>query len=155
MNKIIEEYIGKSEKVLVGIGEYYDGKENSGEAYAILAKYLEGKDYFVVTLCEDGVIAESGLRSERITNPVCEDVSNWDEYNAWLTKTLNKSLLVLELGVGLAYPNVVRWPFEKVAFVNNKAKMIRVHKSLYQTTDELGEKCIPMKADPINIIIEE
>lgn len=67
-------------------------------------------------------------------------LEQWKDYTKWLQSTINRKLLILELGVGLNYPTVIRWPFEKVAFYNNKAKFVRVHETLYQLTEELSEK---------------
>ena len=64
----------------------------------------------------------------------------WEMYMKWLQGTLNRKLFVLELGVGVEYPSVIRWPFEKVAFLNQKAYFCRVHERLYQLTPELTEK---------------
>ena len=35
----------------------------------------------------------------------------WQAYTRWLAGTLNKELLILELGVGFGTPTVIRWPF--------------------------------------------
>ncbi len=64
----------------------------------------------------------------------------WKLYTKWLQGTLNKKLLILELGAGFVCPSVMRWPFEKVAFYNQKAKMFRVNEKLYHLTDDLKEK---------------
>lgn len=77
---------------------------------------------------------------------------DWQKYNQWLQNTLNKPICILELGIGLTYPTVIRWPFEKIAFYNQKAVLYRVHDSLYQTTKELKEKCISIKNDPIGFL---
>ena len=53
---------------------------------------------------------------------------------------MNKKLLVLELGVGMRFPSVIRWPFEKVVFFNQKAFLCRVNEKLYHLTEELAEK---------------
>ena len=37
-------------------------------------------------------------------------------------------------------PNIIRWPFEKIAYYNRKADFFRVHGTLYQLTEELGGK---------------
>lgn len=64
----------------------------------------------------------------------------WQIYTKWLQGTLNRRLLVLELGVGMRFPSVIRWPFEKVVYFNNKATLIRVNERLYQLTEELSGK---------------
>jgi len=79
-------------------------------------------------------------------------LEKWSLYTKWLQGTLNKNLCVLELGVGMKYPSVIRWPFEKVVFINQKAKLIRVHESLYQLTQEVKDKGTSVQADPIEFL---
>jgi NAD-dependent SIR2 family protein deacetylase len=64
----------------------------------------------------------------------------WELYTKWLQGTLNKKICVIELGVGMNLPNVIRWPFEKIAFYNNKASFFRINGGVYQMTDELADK---------------
>ena len=64
----------------------------------------------------------------------------WELYKKWLQGTLNRRLLVLELGVGMRFPSVIRWPFEKAAYFNRKAYFYRVNDKLYQLTKELAGK---------------
>lgn len=67
-------------------------------------------------------------------------LEQWKAYTRWLQGTLNRRLAVLELGVSLRYPSVIRWPFEKVVFFNRQAFLIRVNEKLYQLTEELAQK---------------
>lgn len=67
-------------------------------------------------------------------------MEQWRVYTKWLRGTLNRKLVVLELGVSMRFPTVIRWPFEKAAFFNNKATFVRVNEKLYQLTEELKEK---------------
>ena len=99
--------------------------------------------------------------SEIVLIGIGEDFDNredaLDAYNKLFELVKDKrhfviSLCVLELGVGLKYPTVIRFPFEKIVFVNNKAVMLRVNRKLYQSTEELKEKCVGIKADPIDYI---
>lgn len=142
-----------ADKVLVGIGETWDNDERSLEAYKALFDIIRDKDYYVISLCKDGVIEMSGIDRDRIVSPNDETDDKWEAYNQWLSRTLNRKLCLLELGVGLKYPTIIRWPFEKIAFFNNKAVMYRIHKSLFQTTEELGDKCIGIKADPLDFVL--
>ncbi len=64
----------------------------------------------------------------------------WQKYTRWLSMTMNRELLVLELGEGFQTPTVIRWPFEKTVYFNRKAHMYRVHESLSQVTQEIGER---------------
>lgn len=76
----------------------------------------------------------------------------WEFYTKWLQGTLNHKLLILELGVSLRFPSVIRWPFEKVAFFNNKAFFCRVNEKLYQLTEELAVKGIGISQNAIDWI---
>jgi hypothetical protein len=82
-------------------------------------------------------------------------LDNWDRYTRFLSGTMGKSLLLLELGVSLDHPTVIRWPFEKVAFVNNKAHLIRVHEKLYHHTPEIKEKTDSIQMNSVNYILQE
>lgn len=73
----------------------------------------------------------------------------WEKYRMWLQGTLNKRLCVIELGVGMEYPTVIRWPFEKVVFFNRKASFYRIHSKLYQLSEELKDRGVPVCADPV------
>ena len=69
---------------------------------------------------------------------------SWDSYMSWLQKTLNRKLVMLELGEGFDTPTVIRWPFEKVASVNNKATLIRVNDKVWQISEDIEAKAIPL-----------
>ncbi|HBD01852.1 MAG TPA: hypothetical protein DC053_24855 [Lachnoclostridium sp.] len=64
----------------------------------------------------------------------------WKAYTTWLAGTLNKKLLILELGVGFQYPTVIRWPFEKTVSVNKKSHMYRIHGKFAQLPDTVKGK---------------
>jgi hypothetical protein len=65
---------------------------------------------------------------------------DWTHYTKWLQGTLNRNLVILELGVGMKFPSVIRFPFEKTAYLNQKAKFYRINENLYQMTEELTKK---------------
>lgn len=64
----------------------------------------------------------------------------WNEYLKWIQRTLNHKLLLVELGEGFKTPTVIRWPFERVTFLNQKAFLYRINKRFYQLTEELADK---------------
>ncbi len=64
----------------------------------------------------------------------------WERYMRWLGGTFNKDLVILELGVGFLRPGVIRFPFEKTAYFNQRSLMIRVNGKLSQITEELRER---------------
>lgn len=78
----------------------------------------------------------------------------WVSYRNWLQKTINKKVCILELGVGMKYPTIIRWPFEKIAFCNQKSTFVRVHKTLFQLSEELHGKGNSIEADPIEFLLD-
>lgn len=190
-------------------------------AYNNLVSLLEGKNYFIVTLCTDDLIFSSGLEPGRIVTPcggyralqcgkecvteqemfvsdenvmqailesidgcngdineidfpVCAECTKplwfnqigspdykeegylpqWQLYTKWLQGTLNKELCILELGVGMQFPQVIRFPFEKIGFFNQKARFFRVHSRLYQLTEELKGKGTSISQNPVDFLNE-
>lgn len=67
-------------------------------------------------------------------------LEKWKRYTRWLQGTLNHRLFLLELGVGMRFPSVIRWPFEKIVTYNEKAFLCRIHEKLYQLPEEIAAK---------------
>lgn len=199
-DKSMLEALEKAGKVLVGIGDEWRTHKDSGilQAYGILARLLEGKDYFVVTTNTDAGIYNSSLDAERIVAPcgnetwrqcsktctkdiwepgeIPDDICphcgapltgntreaenyieegylpQWQRYTRWLAMTMNRELLVLELGEGFKVPTVIRWPFEKTVFFNQKSHMYRVHETLSQVTEEIKERAVPIPENSVEWI---
>ena len=171
--------------------------EKLKQAYREILHLLQGKNYFVMTYCMDGIIFQTDIDKERLVefcgswryftcgeaacpqptkkeseelytsieacvkgeeswdqlkSPVCEEYhvpyefnslysehfeeplykENWDRYLKWLQGTLNKKLCILELGAGMRNLNTIRIRFEKVAELNLKSELIRIHESFSQ-----------------------
>lgn len=78
----------------------------------------------------------------------------WEKYTKWLSATLNRKLCILELGVGMDFPSVIRFPFEKVAFFNQKASFYRVNETLYQLNEELADKGVSIHKNAQKFLLE-
>lgn len=76
-------------------------------------------------------------------------MKSWEKYRMWLTGTLNKKICLLELGTDFKYPSIIRWAFEKVAFINEKAVFIRISEKYPQFTEELKGKAYAYKQNPV------
>ncbi|MBQ7944692.1 MAG: hypothetical protein IJ326_11605 [Lachnospiraceae bacterium] len=74
-------------------------------------------------------------------------LEQWEKYTKWLQLTLNKKLCIIELGVGMNMPGIMRWPFEKIAFYNQKASFFRINQALYQLPEDVGEKGISIEGN--------
>lgn len=79
-------------------------------------------------------------------------LEKWERYTKWLQGTVNRKLCILELGVGLSYPTVIRWPNEKIVTYNNKAFMFRIHDKLFQLSEGISERAKSVAENPMNII---
>lgn len=182
-------------------------------AYKNLKNMLEGKNYFIISLCMDDYIYGAGFKENRIVTPCggfrkmqCDNncshtladipqesynavlqyyrkelpvgaireplcdrcgsklrfnqlgvtkyaeegyLEQWNQYTKWLQGTVNKNLCVLELGVGMEYPTVIRFPFEKIVFFNKKAFLYRVHPMIYQIGEQIDGRGRSVNAEPI------
>ena len=150
----IKEEVQDASLVLVGLGEELSG-DMSG-FYEALAGLLEHKDYFIVTLKDRKGLEQAGIQAEQITAPVEEpdNQESWDKYLHWLSFTLNQKLCVLELGVGFAHPNLIRFPFEKTVYFNKKARYIRVSEKFPQLSAEIADRGTAVKEDPVTLFVK-
>lgn len=76
-------------------------------------------------------------------------MKSWEKYRMWLTGTLNRKICLLELGTDFKYPSIIRWAFEKVAFINEKATFIRINEKYPQFTEELKGKAYAYNENPV------
>lgn len=67
-------------------------------------------------------------------------LEDWKIYTKWLQGTLNRRLFLLELGVSMGFPSVVRHPFERTAIYNKMAFLCRVNEKTYQLPTDLSSK---------------
>ncbi len=80
-------------------------------------------------------------------------LNQWKRYQMWLEGTMNRSLTILELGVGMLFPSVFRWPVEKIIAYQKKAFLYRVHPSLYHLPENGSERACSVKKDPEEFIM--
>lgn len=76
----------------------------------------------------------------------------WENYTNWLQETVNKKLCVIELGAGMELPSIIRWPFEKIVYYNQKSFLYRIHPSLYQLGEIVGNRGIGIKEKSVNFL---
>lgn len=80
-------------------------------------------------------------------------LDQWEKYTKWLSCTLNRKLLLLELGTGFQYPQVIRWAFEKTAFYNMKSTLVRISSKFPQLPAELSERGVSMAENPVEFLL--
>lgn len=79
-------------------------------------------------------------------------LDQWNVYTKWLQGTMNRGLCVLELGVGMNYPGVIRFPFEKMVYYNQKAFLYRVHSRLYQLGAKIADRGRGIAENPVDFL---
>ena len=174
MEKIrqLKDMISDADMVLIGIGDQLSVKKAKKEVildtYHRIYELVKEKPWFVVTLNTDDLIYESEFHRMLIVAPCGSDASGnvitntdydesqylpqWQFYMNWLTSTLGKKLCILELGVGMEYPSVVRMPFERTILFNQKASIIRVHSKLAFVPEEIVDRSLCISENPIDFL---
>ena len=120
--QIFSDFIDKyrdAEMVVIGIGEEWNAyleKQEYQDLLAFYAPYLEKKNYFCITSSKKNDFSWGSLNPKRVVQPLLleaeqitsekkEEVEKrWDLYNKWLSATLNKKLMLIELGEGFLIP---------------------------------------------------
>ena len=79
----------------------------------------------------------------------------WKDYMKWQTGTINRSLVILELGEGFATPTVMRWPLEKIIYFNRKSRLYRINESFYQLPKEAEERGVSVHENSVRWMLEK
>ena len=79
----------------------------------------------------------------------------WKDYMKWQTGTINRSLVILELGEGFSTPTVMRWPFEKIVYFNQKSKLYRINENFYQLPKEAEERGVSVHENSVRWMLEK
>ena len=79
----------------------------------------------------------------------------WKDYMKWQTGTINRSLVILELGEGFATPTVMRCPFEKIIYFNRKSRLYRINESFYQLPKEAEERGVSVHENSVRWMLEK
>lgn len=197
---------------------FLEKNEKLKTALHALGGLLEKRNYFVVSVCMNGMTAGAGLLPDRLTEPcgsytklqcskgcagsiqpveeeflremeqciqgeknwkalrapVCEKCQapmvfnslyaehyneegyreNWERYTKWLQGTVGKKLCILELGAGMMFAGILRFRFEKIAALNQKASIVRVHRSLYQMPGEISGRGKSISQNAVDFMAE-
>ncbi|MBE5922684.1 MAG: hypothetical protein E7269_08025 [Lachnospiraceae bacterium] len=152
--QLLAQTIESADMVLVGIGKEWSGAES--DVYQALSEVIDGKNYFVLTTIGDVEEAMPVIREDRILSPEEDGYApeKWERYTKWLTGTMNRNLVLLELGVLFDHPEIIRWPFERIAYLSKKSKLFRINNSFPQLTEQLQETAVSVKINSKEFIKE-
>lgn len=76
----------------------------------------------------------------------------WNRYMQWLSSTVGKPMLLLELGVDSLLPAVIRRPFEKTVMFNQKARLIRVGDKNSHFSDDIAGRCDSIQGNSVEFV---
>lgn len=79
--------------------------------------------------------------------------SSQDRYSSFLEKALEKKVLLLEFGVGFNTPGIIRFPFEKLTFLNSNTRLIRFNRDYAAVPKEIKDRSIEV-SDSIEEIVK-
>lgn len=99
----IREDVKDYDYILIGLGDEALNN-NDGNLIDMLNKFgelLDKNNYFIISSTKHNYLGESTINPKRMVCPyINEDEKQWDFYNKWLSATLAKKLLVIEIGEG-------------------------------------------------------
>jgi len=150
----------EAEMVLIGIGsEFHMDMFDSAEKMKQMLEYynavLDRKNYFIITSLAQNIFENTDFNRKRIVNPIMIDTvgeteeKQWELYNKWLSGTLNHRLMIIELGEGFNRPNIFRWPFEKILYINQKSVMYRINQQFYQLPENISERAFSIACNSV------
>lgn len=120
-----------------------------------IVKELTGKkelDEITVPVCE--TCGKEMVLNLHPQKAYCEAgyLKQWQKYQQWFGETLNRETLFIEAGAGFDYPGIIRWPFEKAVYLNQKAFLCRIHEEFWQLSKEIGEKGCSVKEKSVKFL---
>ena len=159
-NDLMED-IKSADYVLFGLGKeiYNSDDAEVNDNLKKLFESMEHVNYFIVSTDKEGRIRNAGFNERRIVCPANESAAEeeekqWDFYNKWLSSSLAKKLVIIELGEDFSNPNIIRWPFERIVMINQKAKLFRVHSTFYQIPKEISDRAFACEMNGAQFIKE-
>lgn len=153
----------EAEMVLIGIGsEFHKNMVESTEKMQKMLEYynkvLDNKNYFIITSLAQNIFERTDFNKKRVVNPVLienlgeTEEKQWELYNKWLSATLNHRLMVIELGEGFNRPNIFRWPFEKIIFINQKSVLYRINQHFYQLPENISKRAFSLQCNSFKFL---
>lgn len=158
----------EAEMVLIGIGSelhknMFESTEKMQQMLEHYNKILDKKNYFIITSLTQNIFEGTDFNKKRVVNPVLiengggdeekqSEEKQWELYNKWLSATLNHRLMIIELGEGFNRPNIFRWPFEKILFINQKSVMYRINQHFYQLPENISERAFSVECNSLKFL---
>lgn len=89
-----------------------------------------------------------------IPNLRCDDhfvetphIANINHYKTFIDDSVDKNLVLLELGVGFNTPGIIRYPFERITAALPNATLIRINNNSANVPKSISHKSISLECD--------
>lgn len=69
------------------------------------------------------------------------------DYVDFINSSIDKKLVLIELGVGFNTPSIIRWPFERITKDHPNAKLVRMNIEYPEVPDEILDKSLCFHSD--------
>lgn len=79
-------------------------------------------------------------------------INKFQNYKGWLQSTINKKLMIIELGADMRFPQVIRFAFDRLVKFNLKSRIYRINKSLCMVDSSAEGRGIAVKCDSLELI---
>ena len=73
-------------------------------------------------------------------------------YQQFLDKIKGKKIVLLEIGVGYNTPAIIKYPFERMVYLNKKFNLIRINKDYPIVSNEIEKRTICFDEDTMKIL---
>lgn len=105
-----------------------------------------------VTVCPlcAGTLSYNNIKNEHYMEE--SYLPKFQEYKAWIQSTINRKLLIVELGTDMKFPGVIRFAFDRLVKFNQKSKMYRINKQLCMVDSSAEGRGIAVKCDSLELI---
>ena len=77
-----------------------------------------------------------------------------NNYLKFVNEYKDKKILLLEFGVGFNTPGIIRFPFERMVYLNERARLVRFNKDYANVSEEIESRSLSIN-DDINEIIAQ
>lgn len=116
-------------------------------------KTLEVRECDIPHCPKCGAYMENNLRKDDLFAEYL-NLSTADQYHKWLENHINKKILYLEIGVGFNTPSIIKYPFMKMTYSNENAKLVRINLEGDSVPPEIKDRSLVVKGDVAKVLTE-
>jgi NAD-dependent SIR2 family protein deacetylase len=75
-----------------------------------------------------------------------------DRFAQWISRTRERRLLIIELGVGFNTPGVIRWPMEHIVYTSPDARLVRVNLDFPQVPEKIAGRSVCIQGRAMEVV---